>query len=96
MIKSAREILKMVGKNVNTKVVKIGKLNKYTAYEITQNNGQYLNHQKYHLTIFKCNEDFTRILPSESDYLSNVSYDDCIKHLEKVKEKYKLQSKTAC
>lgn len=96
MTKSAREILKMVGKNINTKVVKIGKLDKYTAYEITRNNGQYLDHQKYHLSIFKCNEDFTKILQNELDCLSDVSYDDCIKHIEKVRKEYKIQSKTAC
>lgn len=54
---NAREIIKrqLVGKPVNQKVIKYGKINKNLAYEITQNNGEYLDSRKHHISFVEYN-----------------------------------------
>lgn len=48
---SAREIMKKhYIENPSQKIISYGKINKSLAYEVTKNNGPYLDHSKYHVT----------------------------------------------
>lgn len=54
---SAKDIIKMhlVGGLSNEKLIKYGKISRNLAYELTRNNGPYLNGMKYHLRFVELN-----------------------------------------
>jgi len=64
---TARETVRncLVGKATNEKIIRYGKINKHLAYEITVNNGQYLDYTKYNISFVKYNQ-FTKTLKSQS------------------------------